>query len=92
MNLPQIPPDKAQHLIYGAAAGLVGAAAAALYPHALPPWYGAMICAALVGIGKELADQYFGSGSPSWADALATVAGGGVIALATWAPALLVAP
>ena len=88
INLPQLPADKANHVVYGLVAGLVGAVVA---PFAAQlswlawgmPWHGALAGAALVGIGKELLDKYAGSGEPSWQDSAATVIGGAAVALAT---------
>lgn len=88
MNLPQLPLDKAMHLIYGVTAGLVGAVLAGPFA-TIPwlawgqPWHGALIAAAAVGVGKEMLDKFAGSGEPSWQDAAATVIGGAAIALAT---------
>ena len=89
LHLPQLPPDKAMHILYGMAAAIVGAYGAPLAAAHLPllawalPWHGALIAAAAAGAGKELLDKTSGSGEPSVLDAAATVAGGAAIALAT---------
>ena len=80
-KLPQLPADKANHFLYGLGAGLIGAFLAALV--GALPWHGGLIAAALVGIGKEMVDKFARSGDPSLEDAVATVAGGAAVALAT---------
>lgn len=74
--LPMLPPDKANHFVYGAVVAALG-----LFFGPLPA--AAMVL--LVGFGKELYDLVSGRGTPDGTDALATVAGGAVVV----APALL---
>ena len=83
MNLPTLAPDKALHIIYGVAAGVIGAHAAQFL--GLQPWHGALALSAVVGIAKELADKMIDSGVPDVVDAAATAAGGAAVALAVLA-------
>lgn len=67
MNLPQLPQDKANHVVYGTM----------VYAIAVP-FLGplvSLIPVALVAIGKEVYDKKSGTGTPDVWDALATVAG-----------------
>ena len=68
MNLPQLPADKAQHVSYGAALGLVGAIISTALGQ--PAWLGALVLPACAGVLKEVRD-----GTPDVWDAVATVAG-----------------
>ena len=72
--LPTIPHDKANHLAYGAAIACLG-----LF-HS--PVAGAIAVAAFA-IGKEVIDKVGKKGTPEIGDALATLAGGGLV-LAHW--------
>lgn len=95
MQLPQLPADKANHLIYGAALFVAAAALAGLAGHAWPRVVGVAVVAA-AAIGKEAADHLRNrtseasspGGAPphgvEWRDAAATVAG----ALLVWAGSL----
>lgn len=69
--LPIIPLDKANHLVYGAALACLGALHSVLL--------GALLCASLAVI-KEVRDLG-GRGQASWADLLATLAGGALVLL-----------
>ena len=81
MNLPQLPLDKAMHVIYGLVAGLLGAVIAGQI--GVMPAIGAAALGALVGAAKEVADKVLKLGEPSVGDFVATAAGGAAIALAT---------
>ena len=94
MNLPQIPPDKANHLLFGGAIALLAALLATAA--GLAPKAGAMAlaAAAAAGVAKEGVDwwanrQAARAGLPLphqvelW-DALAT-AGGGLAVYVAWA-------
>lgn len=80
-SLPQLPADKANHLIYGLAAGLVGAFLARQIGY-IEPGIAAVALAVILGAAKEIVDKVWQMGEPSIADALATAAGGVVIAAA----------
>ena len=71
--LPLIPPDKALHFIYGAAAACAGCVIAHLA--GLPPLYAAPLAAAAVGVGKEVYDRVTRKGTPDALDAVATALG-----------------
>jgi hypothetical protein len=71
--LPQIHADWAQHVTYGVVAAVAGALLARLV--GAPAWVGALVCASVVGIAKEIFDLATGRGQPSVADAIATAAG-----------------
>ena len=73
MPLPLIPHDKANHVAYGALAGLVGALAALAVGQ--PLWLGALALAVLFAVGKEVYDRATSRGTPDALDAVATVAG-----------------
>lgn len=77
MNLPQLPADKANHFVYGAALGALGGL------HSVAA--GAAVCTAFA-IGKEWRDYITKRGNPEAMDALATLAGGAValLPLAVW--------
>ena len=81
--LPAISHDKALHVIYGVASGVVGAHAAQLL--GILPWQGALVLAVIVGVAKELADKIMESGVPDVVDAFATAIGGAAVALAVLA-------
>lgn len=72
MNLPVIPHDKANHVIYGMAAAMVGV------PFHL--WLAVALCVA-VAIGREAYNKRTG-GKFSLRDIAATLAGGGFICAA----------
>jgi hypothetical protein len=82
--LPIIPVDKANHMVYGGLAGLLGAA--------LGGAAGALAAGAVVAAGKELVDlasnrRALARGAPpphgvEWLDGAATLAGAAVPALA----------
>ena len=80
-TLPQLPQDKANHVLYGLAAGLAGAFAATKIGY-IEPAIAAVSLAVLVGAAKEITDKVWQMGEPSIPDALATAAGGVVIAVA----------
>ena len=79
--LPMLPHDKANHAIYGAGFGLLGAIGA--WHLGFTPWMFALGLSAIAGVAKEIADKLGDTGTPSVPDALATVAGGVVVAVAT---------
>jgi hypothetical protein len=82
MKLPTIPYDKALHVTYGAAIGLVGALAARFFH--LPMWAGALAAATLFAVAKEVRDRVSGKGTPDVLDAVATVAGAVPCAVVGW--------
>lgn len=67
MNLPLIPHDKANHVIYGLVVFLVG--------NALHSWQAGIIAAAAVAVAKELYDKFSGKGTPDGWDVVATIGG-----------------
>lgn len=71
MKLPQLPADKANHVVYGAVIAALGAVA-------VSPLVGAALCAGFA-VAKEVADRVTNNGTPEFADAMATVAGGAVV-------------
>jgi uncharacterized protein YfiM (DUF2279 family) len=81
MKIPNLPADKAQHMVYGAVASAIGAALA-WQSHA-PLWAGALGLALVVGVAKEAWDCHEGT-APSVADIAATLAGALPAALAGW--------
>lgn len=76
--LPQLPQDKANHVLYGLAGflgvGLVFGAVAGV------------IFAALIGAAKEVYDRVTKKGTPDVLDFVATAAGGVVGYLCTYVP------
>lgn len=91
MNLPQLPLDKANHALYGAAIALVGAIAGKLL--GFPQAYCALGLCAIFAVAKEASDawlNYRSSGDPKIGphgvellDALATIGGGALVAAAS---------
>ena len=81
IKLPQLPADKANHVVYGVVVGLIGAAVAWRVGF-IAPATAAVVLAAVIGAAKEAAD-HFGAGQSSAGDFAATVAGGVAVALAT---------
>ena len=73
--LPMIPHDKANHVVYGAAAAAVGCL------HSVEA--GAILCAVL-GVGKEIYDRLSRKGVPDIMDAVATLAGGAIVCIPLW--------
>jgi hypothetical protein len=71
--LPQLRADWAQHVTYGVAAAVAGALLARLV--GAPAWVGALVCAVVVGVAKEVFDFATGRGQASAGDAIATAAG-----------------
>lgn len=67
IQLPQLPADKANHLMYGAALACAGAF------HSVAA--GAVLCAA-PAVAKEVYDRISRKGTPDVLDVLATMAGG----------------
>jgi hypothetical protein len=82
MPLPTIPYDKALHVTYGAAIGLVGALTAFYF--SLPMWTGAIAAALLFAVAKEARDLISRRGTPDILDAVATLAGAVPCALVAW--------
>lgn len=82
-HLPKLPPDKANHFVYGSLAALVGVALAAAA--GVSPGWSALLYAASAGVLKEVHDRATGRGTPDAWDAVATAAGGLPVALALWA-------
>ena len=86
MNLPLVPPDKAQHFIYGAVIAFVGVliAVMALHKNQYALLCGAGLCAAFA-FGKEAMDWYQNRKAGvkmhgvEFLDALATIAGGAFV-------------
>lgn len=70
--LPMLPHDKANHVVYGAAAAAVGCL------HSVEA--GAIMCLVL-GVGKEIYDRVSRKGVPDAMDAVATIAGGAIVCL-----------
>jgi len=69
LMMPQLPQDKANHVIYGLALFIVGLLIVG------SPLAGMILC--VVGaIAKELSDKWIIKGTPEVQDFLATVAGG----------------
>lgn len=83
MTLPDIPHDKAMHVIACALIGTVGAHVASLL--GFPAWAGALVSALAVGGAYEVWQVKTGRGHGSWNDMAANIAGGAVVALATLA-------
>jgi hypothetical protein len=93
MKIPQLPADKANHIIYGAIVALVAMKVARSFHGVHPNDFG-LIAAAIAGVGKELVDAYTnykltgdwrrGSHTVDAYDALATASGG----LLVWAAGL----
>lgn len=73
MSLPILPPDKANHFVYGSLAGCLGALSAPAL--GLSPALGALLAAAVAGVAKEIRDRVTGRGNPESLDAIATAAG-----------------
>ena len=72
-HLPQLPQDKANHLLYGCVAALLGALAA---PYAgVDPRICMAAAAAAAGVAKEVWDKVSKLGDPNAADAIATACG-----------------
>lgn len=75
-----LPKDKLLHAAFGALTAV--AVVPLLY---ITVRFGAavamVIAAVMMGVGYELQQKLRGDGEPSWADALATAVGGGLIAL-----------
>ena len=74
MNLPMLPHDKANHLVYGLVLFLVG--------NAVFSWEVGLALAVAFGGAKELYDKYSQKGTPDVMDFVATVAGAGLGLLA----------
>lgn len=70
MNLPVIPADKANHVVYGAVAACAGSF------HSVVA--GAALCAA-VAIGKEVIDRVRKTGNAEIGDVVATLIGGALV-------------
>lgn len=80
-----VPKDRAQHFTAGLGAGALSFVALPMFlPESEPwaPWAAAVGSAALAGVAKEVADA-FGAGQPDALDALWTVVGGAVGAVAS---------
>ena len=75
MTLPQLPQDKANHFIYGAAICLI-------LSFVIPALY-AMLVAVGVGIAKEIYDRVGQKGTPDLMDALVTALGAILVYIAT---------
>jgi hypothetical protein len=73
MNLPMLPADKANHVVYGAAITLVGLV--------INPVVGAALCV-LLAVGKEVYDRKHG-GTVDPMDVVATAAGGVAVIVAS---------
>ena len=96
MKLPEVPADKANHLIYGAAIFVVATAATRFTAWA--PWapYAGVVAALLLGAAKEARDAWANRRAAAWrltaphsvspADVGATVLG----AVLCWLAALVV--
>lgn len=74
--------DEQLHLAFGAAAALAMLGVLAVQQHFGPRW-AVMAAVAGLAIGYELVQKLRAEGQPSWADALAGIAGGaGLLAAA----------
>lgn len=72
-HLPQLPQDKANHLLYGSVAAVIGGVVA---PYAgVDPRIGMAAAAAAAGVAKEVWDKLSKLGDPNAADAIATACG-----------------
>lgn len=69
MTLPQLPHDKAMHVLYGLACFCVFAL--------ISPVSG-LVAAAFIGAAKEAWDRWTGKGHVEWLDFIATAFGGAV--------------
>jgi hypothetical protein len=76
-----IPRDKLLHIAAGAVAGLAFIALVLVTTHAGLAW-AVLAAGALTGFGYEGLQRYRGEGRVELADALATTAGGALVALA----------
>lgn len=72
-NLPQLPADKANHVLYGCALAFAGALVAQAIGS--DPRTGAAVAAAGIGVAKELVDPFLFGGHRDVLDAIATAAG-----------------
>lgn len=96
MPLPSLPQDKANHVVYGAAIALAAYAVllAIGTPHAA--WF-SMLAVAIFGFGKEVIDRLKNRAAEreelkpphgvELMDAVATLAGGAVVAVTALLPA-----
>lgn len=74
--LPMLSLDKANHVVYGSAAGCLSAGAAAIVGlDSIGIALTAAVISGLVGYAKEAYDKAHG-GTQDWKDAVATFAGG----------------
>jgi len=76
MMIPQLKQDKANHFIYGAFAAAIAVLASGIDPIVI-----SIGASAIIGVAKEVFDSVTGKGEPSYADAVATLAGGVVVAI-----------
>ena len=67
MSLPQLAQDKANHVLYGLVAFLLG--------NALHSWQAGVLAASVLAVGKELYDKFSGKGVPDGGDVVATIGG-----------------
>jgi hypothetical protein len=75
MNLPQLPQDKANHLIYGLVIFIL--------VHFFFGVSAGLLAGTVAAVAKEVYDKVSGKGNPELLDALATIAGAVLGALAT---------
>ena len=81
------PPDKTLHFAAGALAALLGACIASLAAHLRVPVWPAWLCALLVCAVAAVAREAYNrqQGGPfDWRDIAATLAGGSLVAIASW--------
>jgi hypothetical protein len=83
MNLPVLPQDTANHVVYGGAAAIaVGLPVAVLLPGTGAGAVAGQLAGVAVGGWKEWRDRKTGKGKPEWRDFWNTVAGASVVSLA----------
>ncbi len=73
--------DKILHVAFGAGSALAAVLIVEV-AHRFGLSWAMLLAAAMIGVGYELQQKLRGNGQPSWADALATSAGGAGVAAA----------
>ena len=82
MSLYQLPVDKAEHWFYGSIIGTVTTSLVVILGLPLV-WvvFSGIAAAAVIGLLKEVADKFLGTGHPELNDFLATTGGGATVSL-----------